>query len=773
MRALDRIEHIIEDDMQKRLCDTTAAELNAAIAKAVIEEVSPVWNEERDAQKRKAYYFSAEYLIGRMVFNNLYALGWLKELKAELLARGVDIKKMEDLEDAATGNGGLGRLAACFLDSAATMGLPLIGYGIKYKNGLFRQKFENGFQIEIADDWKSDTDPWFLRKEDECVVVKFHNQEVKAVPYDMPVIGYEGGQVNTLRLWQSEALNEFDFRKFNDGDYTGAVAEKNNAEMITRVLYPNDSTREGKELRLKQEYFFTSASLQDLLRRYRRDYECDIRDFAKYHTIQLNDTHPVIAIPEFIRLLGDMGVEFEDAFLMARDVFAYTNHTIMTEALETWDIELFRGLLPDLYEIVVLLNDRLLSEIGNRNRDELEILCGGAVHMARLAVYASKKVNGVAAIHTELLKDKVLRSWYEWFPERFLNKTNGVTQRRWLALCDPELSELISEKIGWGWVKDLEQIRGIEPYIGDDSFVQRFNQAKQVRKDKLAQYIYKRDRIAVRSDSVFDIQIKRLHEYKRQLLNAFSILDIYFRLKSGELTDFPRTTFIFGSKAAPGYYIAKGVIKFINEIGRMIENDPAVNDILQVVFVSNYDVSYAEKLVTAADISEQISTAGMEASGTGNMKFMLNGAVTLGTYDGANIEIAAQAGEENNYIFGARVEDLARIEGTYNPMEIYENNARLRRVIDTLVDGTFSDGDTGMFRAIYDMLLHGSYCQQADKYRLLLDFEDYVNQKLRAIYDTKDAMAFGRKCLYNVARSAFFSSDRTVGEYAREIWGIS
>ncbi|MEA5004534.1 MAG: glycogen/starch/alpha-glucan phosphorylase [Christensenella sp.] len=772
MKALERIEHIVQDDMQKQLCDTTAAELNAAIAQAVIEEISPAWNAERDAQKRKAYYFSAEYLIGRMVFNNIYALGWLKELKAELLARGVDIKKMEDIEDAATGNGGLGRLAACFLDSAATLGLPLVGYGIKYKNGLFRQKFEDGFQVEVADDWKSDTDPWFLRKEDESVIVRFHGQEIKAVPYDMPVIGFEGGQVNTLRLWQAEALREFDFQKFNDGDYAGAVAEKNSAEMITRVLYPNDSTQEGKELRLKQEYFFTSASLKDLLRRYKRDYECDMRDFAKYHTIQLNDTHPVIAIPEFIRLMGEEGVDFEDAFLMARDVFAYTNHTIMAEALETWNIDLFRTLLPKLYEIVVLINDRLLAEIGDRNKDELEILCGGAVHMARLAVYCSKKVNGVAAIHTELLKEKVLCNWYEWFPERFLNKTNGVTQRRWLALCDPELAELISEKIGWGWVKDLEQIRGIEPYIGDDSFVRRFNEAKQVRKDKLALYIYKRDKIAVRADSVFDIQIKRLHEYKRQLLNAFSILDIYFRLKSGELTDFPQTTFLFGSKAAPGYYIAKGIIKFINEIGRMIENDPAVNDILQVVFVSNYDVSYAEKLVTAADISEQISTAGMEASGTGNMKFMMNGAVTLGTYDGANIEIVQQAGEENNYIFGARVEDLVSIEGTYNPMEIYENNARLKRVIDTLIDGTVSDGNTGMFRAIYDMLLHGSYCQQADKYRLLLDFEDYVNQKLCAIYDTKDKMAFGRKCLYNVARSAFFSSDRTVGEYAREIWEL-
>ncbi|BDF59718.1 alpha-1,4 glucan phosphorylase [Christensenellaceae bacterium] len=772
MKALERVEHIMNDDMQKQLCDASVMELHAALAKAVIEEVSPAWNKERDSQKRKAYYFSAEYLIGRMVFNNLYALGWLKELKEELLGLGVDIKKLEDVEDAAIGNGGLGRLAACFLDSAATMGLPLIGYGIKYKNGLFRQKIENGFQVEVADDWKSDTDPWFLRREDESVTVSFRGQDVKAVPYDMPVIGYGGRQVNTLRLWQAEALCEFDFQKFNNGDYAGAVEEKNNAEMITRVLYPNDSTYEGKQLRLKQEYFFTSASLKDLLRTYRRDYACDIRDFAKYHAIQLNDTHPVIAIPELIRLLGKEGVEFEDAFLIARNVFSYTNHTIMAEALETWNIDLFREMLPELYEIVVLINDRLLAEAGGRDVCELEILHNGAVHMARLAVYASQKVNGVAAIHTELLKEKVLHNWYEWFPERFSNKTNGVTQRRWLALCDPELSELISEKIGWGWVKDFGQIREIEPFIGDDDFVRRFNQAKQVRKDKLAQYIYKRDKIAVRSDSVFDIQIKRLHEYKRQLLNAFSIVDIYFRLKSGELTDFPRTTFIFGSKAAPGYYIAKGIIKYINEISRVVSEDPAVNDVLQVVFVSNYDVSYAEKLVPAADISEQISTAGTEASGTGNMKFMMNGAVTLGTYDGANVEIVREAGFENNYIFGARVEDLSRIECTYNPMEIYQNNERLRRVVDTLVNGTFSDGDTGMFRAIYDMLLNGTYCQQADKYKLLLDFEDYVNQKLRAIYDTKDRMAFGRKCLWNVAHSAFFSSDRTIGEYAREIWNI-
>ncbi|MEA4853169.1 MAG: glycogen/starch/alpha-glucan phosphorylase [Christensenella sp.] len=772
MELLNRTEEIVRQDMRKELCEVNAEELQEAIAKAVLESISLEWKKTRGEKTRKAYYFSAEYLIGRMVFHNLYALGWLKEAREQFLARGVDLSKMEEIEDAAIGNGGLGRLAACFLDSAATMGLPLNGYGIKYKNGLFRQKISDGFQVEEADDWNSDRDPWFVRSEQDSVTVHYRGQEVIAVPYDMPVIGYKSGEVNTLRLWQAEAGKEFDFARFNAGDYAGAVEEKNNAEMITRVLYPNDSAPEGKRLRLKQEYFFSSASLQDLLRRFEKEYGSDFGEFAKYHAIQLNDTHPVVAIPELIRLLMQKGMEFEDAFAVARETFSYTNHTIMAEALETWDIGLFRDLLPEVYDIIVLLNDRLLMELDGRNQAELEILHDGSIQMARLAVYASSCVNGVAEIHTELLKQNVLHDWYAWFPERFQNKTNGVTQRRWLGLCDPELARLISGKIGWDWLKDFSQIQNIEPYIADDAFVRDFLQVKKIRKEKLADYIYKRDKTAVRADSVFDIQIKRLHEYKRQLLNAFSIVDIYFRIKDGELVDFPRMTFVFGSKAAPGYYVAKGIIKYINEISRVIAADDQVNEILQVVFASNYDVSYAQKLVPAANISEQISTAGTEASGTGNMKFMMNGAVTLGTYDGANVEIVRQAGEENNYIFGARVEDLQRIGGSYRPMEIYEKDARIRRVVDTLIDGTFSDGGTGMFGVIYDQLLHGGNGQEADHYKVLLDFGDYMCQKLRAIYDTKDEMMFGRKCLYNIARSGMFSSDRTVAEYARDIWHI-
>ena len=768
------IEEIVRLEFQKEMWEATKKELDFAVSKAVIEYVSPEWRKSFDAQVRRAYYFSAEYLIGRMVFHNLHALGIINEVNDMLRQRGMDLSQIQDVEAAVAviGNGGLGRLAACFLDSATVLELPMRGYGIKYKYGLFYQKIENGFQVEVVDDWDSDTNPWFLRRENESVLVSFSNQTVRAIPYDMPIIGYKAKRVNTLRLWQSEAINEFDFQKFNNGDYMGAVEEKNKAEMITYVLYPNDSTLAGKRLRLKQQYFFSSASIQDMLKKYRYNHPLgDMERFVEDTAIQLNDTHPVVAIPEFIRLLMKEGTSFEDAFKVAQEIFNYTNHTIMSEALEKWDINLFRDLLPEVYHVIELINQRLIDEVGNSpDREQLEILHHGEIHMARLAVYCSSYVNGVAYIHTELLKNREMREWYNRYPERFLNKTNGVAQRRWVALSNRELAGLISQKIGDGWIKDFSQIGQIEKYIQDDAFVMKFNEIKQARKRKLAQYIRKRDGYKVNPKTIFDIQVKRLHEYKRQLLNAFSVMDIYFRIKDGELELEHPVSFIFGSKAAPGYYIAKSIIKYINEIAELLERDEQVKDKLAVYFVSNYDVPYAEKIFPAADISEQISTAGTEASGTGNMKFMMNGAVTLGTYDGANVEIFQEAGEENNYVFGARLDEIEKLRGNYDARHYYESNPRITRVVNTLIDGTVNDDGTGMFQNIYNSLVTGG--QSADRYMVLLDFEDYTETKIRALKDYEDRMDFGRKCLYNIARSARFSSDRCIMEYANEIWKL-
>ncbi len=770
------IEEIIRMEFQKGLNDVNKKELNFAVSRAVVDYVSLQWRRCFEEDVRRAYYFSAEYLIGRMVFHNLHALGIINEVNAMLNQRGMDLAELQDVEAevAVIGNGGLGRLAACFLDSAAVLGKPLTGYGIKYRYGLFYQKIENGFQVEVVDDWDSDTNPWFMRRDSESVEVSFANQTVRAVPFDMPVIGYHSSQVNTLRLWQAEAINEFDFQKFNDGDYAGAVEEKNRAEMITHVLYPNDNTLAGKRLRLKQQYFFTSASLQDMLRHYRQKHPMgDMERFVENTSIQLNDTHPVVAIPELIRLLMAGECDFEEAFGIAQEIFNYTNHTIMSEALERWDIGLFRDLLPDVYSVIEKINARLIKEIGENcpERDKLEILHNGEIHMARMAVYCSSYVNGVAYIHTELLKNREMHEWYQRYPERFLNKTNGVAPRRWLALCNRELAGLLNQKIGDGWIKDFSQISNMEKFIEDAAFVMKFNEIKLTRKKKLAQYIKKRDGFEVNPRTIFDIQVKRLHEYKRQLLNAFSIMDMYFKIKDGELNLSHPVSFIFGSKAAPGYYNAKSIIKYINEVGELLERDEDVKGKLAVYFVSNYDVPYAEKLIPAADVSEQISTAGTEASGTGNMKFMMNGAVTLGTYDGANVEIFREAGEENNYVFGARLEEIEALAGRYDARAIYESNPRIARVVNTLIDGTLSDDGTGMFQNLYNSLVTGGI-ENADRYKVLLDFEDYTETKLRAFKDYEDRLAFGRKCLYNIARSGMFSSDRCIAEYASEIWKL-
>ena len=774
-----RTEDILRNDYQIGLNEANSKQLHRALSDAVMYAIADDWRRSRRARERgrRAYYISAEYLTGRMIYNNLYNLGLLDDVKHLLALRGVDISIMEDIEDCALGNGGLGRLAACFLDSAATHDLPLDGYGLRYKFGLFKQDFTNGFQTEYADDWQRQGDPWSRRRDDKTIVVDFgDNRRVLAVPYDMPMVGYNTSCTGTLRLWQSEAIEEFDFAAFNSQEYALAVREKNYVEDITRVLYPNDSTYEGKKLRLRQQYFLSSATMQDILRRHKRCYG-EIGNFADQTCVQLNDTHPTVSIPELIRLLMAEGMDFETAFDTARRTFSYTNHTLMSEALETWDVELFRSVIPEIYSIIGMINTHLENELRGRGADDekiarMRIIADGRVHMARLATYVSSFVNGVAKIHSELLKKDVLRDWYEFYPERFNNKTNGITQRRWLGLSNPGLTKLIGERIGYGFMTDLYEIKKLEPMI-DEQLVREFIEVKKERKRSLSKLISEREGVEIPESFVFDVQVKRMHEYKRQLMNALSIVHIYKELKAGRLSDMPATAFIFGAKAAPGYIMAKNIIKFINEIANRVNSDPDVNSKIRVVFVRNYNCSYAEHIIPAADISEQISPAGTEASGTGNMKFMLNGAVTLGTYDGANIEIVECAGEENNYIFGAKVDELTELRPHYCPRDIYERSAVVKRAVDSLIDGSIAnDPDSHrVFIEIYNSLLTGDW-RKPDYYFNLYELENYIARKLDAIYDTRDELKFYTKCLRNTVNAGKFSSDRTICEYAKEIWDI-
>lgn len=777
---LEKLELTAKTDYCKEVEELSVSELHESLGKAIMGEISDRWSKAKNvhANNRRAYYFSAEFLMGRMMYNNLYCLGILDEVKNILKKKGIDINVFEDIDDAALGNGGLGRLAACFLDSAATHDVPLDGYGIRYKYGLFKQSIVDGFQVETADDWQRFGDPWCIRRNDDIVEVKFADQTVKAVPYDMAIIGYGTENINTLRLWEAEPVENFDFIAFNNSDYAGSVAAKNAAEDITKVLYPNDNQYAGKVLRLKQQYFFCSASLQDIIKRYKSKNGDDYSKFSSHAAIQLNDTHPVVSIPELIRLLMNDGVSFDEAFDIAQKTFAYTNHTVMSEALEKWNIDLIKSVIPDVYAIIEKIDEKMRADLSPKcDISNMKIIDGGVVHMARLAVYASSYTNGVAWIHTEILKNDVLNDWYKIYPERFQNKTNGITQRRWLGLCNPELSELLTETIGSdAYLRDLSELKKLEDKI-DSKTIKQFNAIKLEKKKQLAKFIEKNEGITIDPKSIYDIQVKRLHEYKRQLLNAFSIVDIYFKLKNGELPDWNPTTFIFGAKAAPGYARAKAIIKYINEIAKLVNNDPDVNQKMKVVFVQNYNVSYAEKIVTAADFSEQISTAGTEASGTGNMKFMLNGAVTLGTYDGANVEIAQEAGEENEYIFGARVEEIDKLkaEGSYNSKAIYDSNPEIKKVIDTLVDGTFSDGGAqgeGSFAELHNSLINGASWHHPDHYFILLDLPSYVETKIKANADYSDREAFGRKCLMNTANAGKFSSDRTILQYAKELWKV-
>lgn len=779
----EEIKLFLKSEFGKALENATEQEIYFALSKAIMADLTENWEKTKlDYSKEKqAFYFSAEFLMGRTLGNNLMNLNLYHSIEDELKELGVKLNTLEELEeDAGLGNGGLGRLAACFLDSAATMNVPVNGYGIRYDYGIFKQYFENGFQKEMADNWSKNGDPWSIRKIDEAVKVHFEDGDVLAVPYDTPIVGYGTNNINTLRLWKAEPVVPFDFDLFNDQEYDESVAKKNRAEDISRVLYPNDSTNEGKILRLKQQYFFVSASLQEIVRKFKAQHGKHFEKFPSFVAVQLNDTHPVVGIPELIRILVDEEhLTFKKAWQIAQETFAYTNHTILNEALEKWWVGFYKELLPRIYEIIDKLDKQFaheLKELGYTKEliKSMRIIQDNMIHMAYLAIYGTKATNGVAALHTEILKNQELKDWYELYPNRFQNKTNGITQRRWLLLSNKQLSSFITELLGSDkWVTNLSELKKLEQFADDTSILSKFIAIKKEKKAELASYILEAEGIEVNPNSIFDIQIKRLHEYKRQLLSAFQILNLYFDIKENPELDVVPRTFIFGAKAAPGYFRAKGIIKFINEIAKLVNSDKDVNGRIKVVFVSNYRVSYAEKLFPAADLSEQISTAGKEASGTGNMKFMLNGTPTIGTLDGANVEIVEEAGLENNYIFGAEVDELEAIKDTYNPKDIYESHPRLKKIIDTLIDGTLDDDGTVMFEELYNALLVGASWHKADNYFILKDFDSYVAAQKRVDTDYRDQLKWAKKCWMNIAGAGKFSSDRTILEYAKDIWNIA
>ena len=797
----DGISRYLKVKYGVRVEEAKEFQLFNAISLTILENIVDDWNATKDlySEGRQAYYLSAEFLMGRAFGNNLMNLGIYEDVKEVLKEMNIDMNKIEEIEeDAGLGNGGLGRLAACFIESAATIDMPLVGYGIRYNNGLFNQNIENGFQTEAEDNWLKYGEPWSIRKEDEAQIIEYSDMKVKAVPYDTPIIGYDTKNINTLRLWKCEAIREFDFNLFNDQKYTEAIETKNKAEDISRVLYPNDSNDEGKILRLRQQYFFSSASLKDVIRKYKLKFGSDFSKFADLNIFQLNDTHPTIAIPELIRILVDEeGIKFEEALDIAKKVFAYTNHTILAEALEKWDIKLINKLFPRILEIVEKIDDTLISELKEKgytdkeiekfrvlitykytkevkssddDEDEIETIEveDTLMRMANLAIYIGIAVNGVAALHTEILKNTELNNWYKLYPNKFQNKTNGITPRRWLKLCNTELSDFITELLGTeDWVKNLDLLKGLEKFKEDDVVLEKLMNIKHEKKVQLAEFIKQEEGIVVDPDSFFDIQIKRLHEYKRQFLNALYILDLYYRLKEDPTLEIPKTTFIFGAKAFPGYRRAKSIIKFITQIGELIDNDKDVAGKIKVVFVHNYRVTYAQKLCPGSDLSKQISTAGKEASGTGNMKFMLNATPTFGTLDGANVEIVQESGIENNFIFGLKVEDIEKIKDSYDPKEYYKENESIKRVLDTLIDGTFDDGNSGDFKDLYNSIL-----EEGDQYFLLADFDLFKDEEEKVFEAYKNKKEWAKKCFANLCNAGIFSSDRTIRQYSNEIWSI-
>ena len=771
------IERNLKVKYGKTLDKAVDYEIFNALSLVLLENIVDDWNATTElySNGKKAYYLSAEYLMGRALGNNLISMGVYDEVREVLEDLNININKIEEIEDdAGLGNGGLGRLSACFMDSAATMEVPLVGYGLRYSNGLFNQYIEEGFQKEDVDSWLRYGDPWSIRKDSEAQIIHFEDMDVKAVPYDMPIIGYGTKNINTLRLWKCEPLKDFDFELFNNQNYDEAISLKNRADDITRVLYPNDSNKEGKILRLRQQYLLVSASLKDIIAKHKEKFGTVTNSMEELHAVQLNDTHPTLAIPEFIRILVDEeGVAFDEALRMAKKIFSYTNHTILAEALEKWDVNLIDELFPRILEVIKDIDKRFIKELKDAGYNgeaikEYKIIAKGQVRMANLAIHVGSAVNGVAKLHTDILKETELRNWYELYPEKFQNKTNGITPRRWLRLCNPELSTLITELLGSeDWVRDLSQLKNLEKFVDDKEVVNRFMKIKHTKKEQLAEYIKENEGVEIDPDSIFDIQIKRLHEYKRQLLNALYILDLYYRVKDDSTLEIPKVTFLFGAKAFPGYKRAKAIVKFINEIANLVNNDKEIGGKIKVVFVQNYRVSYAEKLCPAADISKQISTAGKEASGTGNMKLMLNGAPTFGTLDGANVEIVHESGEENNFIFGLKVEEIEELSKNYNPKEYYKNDASLRRVLDTLVDGTFDDGGTGDFEDLFASLL-----DEGDRYYLLADFQSFKETEDKVFEAYKDKDRWARMCFLNTCNAGIFSSDRTILQYAEEIWHV-
>lgn len=781
---------------RKTLEEATPQELYQAVSYAVKDDIIDRWIATHKVYKeknvKKVYYLSMEFLMGRALGNNLLNLGYYEDIKKALDEMGLDINFIEDQErDPALGNGGLGRLAACFLDSLSTLGYPAYGCGIRYHYGMFKQAIVDGYQLEEPDDWLRNGFPFEIKRNEYATEVKFggyvrvENRDgrnhfiqegytsVRAVPYDMPIVGYGNNVVNTLRMWDAEATQEFNLNSFDKGEYEKAVEQQNLAKTISEVLYPNDNHYSGKELRLKQQYFFVSASLQTAIKKFKENNK-KIQDLPKKVTFQMNDTHPTLTVAELMRILMDEeGLEWDEAWEITTKTCAYTNHTIMAEALEKWPIELFSRLLPRVYQIVEEINRRFVLKINEMYPGDQEkvksmaVLYDGQVKMAHLAIAGSFSVNGVAKLHTEILKKRELKDFYEMNPKQFNNKTNGVTQRRFLAHGNPLLAQWLNEKIGKEWITDLSQISKLKTYVDDKKYQQEFMNIKYQNKLRLAEYIKEHNGIDVDPNSIFDVQVKRLHEYKRQLLNILHVMHLYSELKENPEFDMYPRTFIFGAKAAAGYKRAKLTIKLINSVADVVNNDPAIKNKIKVVFIEDYRVSNGEIIFAAADVSEQISTASREASGTGNMKFMINGAPTLGTLDGANVEIVEEVGAENAFIFGLSAEEVMKYEreGGYNPWDIYNNNQNVRRVLTQLINGTYSD-DTELFRDLYDSLT------KEDVYFILKDFDSYAEAQQRVDEAYRDKDRWARMAMMNTACSGKFSSDRTIEEYVKDIWKL-
>ena len=790
---------------RRTLDEATPQQIFQAVSYAAKDVIMDDWIETQRQYKKgvkTVYYMSMEFLMGRALGNNLINLQAYQEVKEALDELGIDLNVIEDQEpDAALGNGGLGRLAACFLDSLATLGYPAYGCGIRYRYGMFKQKIENGYQVEVPDNWLKDGNPFEVRREEYAKEVRFggnirfekdpvtgkdkfiqeNYESVLAIPYDMPIIGYGNHVVNTLRIWDAQAITDFSLDSFDRGDYHKAVEQENLAKTIVEVLYPNDNHYAGKELRLKQQYFFVSASLQALIAKYKKENGDDLHKLYEKVVIQMNDTHPTVSVPELMRILIDEeGMNWEEAWEVTTKTCAYTNHTIMAEALEKWPIDLFSRLLPRIYQIVQEIDRRFVEQVraqypGNEEKvSKMAILYDGQVHMARMAIVAGYSVNGVARLHTEILKHQELKDFYEMMPEKFNNKTNGITQRRFLLHGNPLLAEWVTAHIGDGWITDLSQIGQLKPLAEDPKACEEFMEIKYHNKERLAKYILEHNGIEVDPSSIFDVQVKRLHEYKRQLLNILHVMYLYNQMKQHpEIAFYPRT-FIFGAKAAAGYKRAKETIKLINSVADVVNNDRSINGKIKVVFIEDYRVSNAELIFAAADVSEQISTASKEASGTGNMKFMLNGAPTLGTMDGANIEIVEEVGAENAFIFGLSSDEVIRYEneGGYNPMDIYNSDAEIRQVVDQLVDGTYANGDHEMYRDLYNALLTTNDSPRADMYFILKDFRSYAEAQKRVEEAYRDKKGWAKMALLNTACSGKFSSDRTIQEYVNDIWHL-